>query len=126
MPSCCITFMDVRQERRPVMTRTARRDTPRGQEPSRGEQGWLPVAPFRRALGNRAAVLLEFEKRGLLCARLRDPLFAAKLEHIAPQVALAVDLDEVEAGHDLSPPVRQDGDRQRSPGHGKRSPRPRW
>jgi hypothetical protein len=68
----------------------------------------LLITTRRRAIRDRTAFLLELEQRRLLRPRVRRLLLAAKLEDVAPQMALAVDLDEPETGHDvqLSPRAR--------------------
>ena len=67
---------------------------------SLGEQRWLAVAVCNGALPDWAAVLLKLEERKLLPARMDALLLATKLEHIAPEIAPAIDVDESEASHD--------------------------
>ncbi len=55
--------------------------------------GFLIVAR-RRSLGKGPAVVLEFEKGGLLCSGVGLLLLAAKLQDVASEVALAVNLDD--------------------------------
>jgi hypothetical protein len=53
--------------------------------------------------GLSAAVILQLEQRWLLRARMGFLLLAAKFQHLAPEMALAVDLDELESDHDRQP-----------------------
>ena len=58
------------------------------------EKQRLQVAAGCGAFRHWAAVFLELEQGGLLHPRTGSQLLAAKLQDIAPEMALAVNLDE--------------------------------
>ena len=64
------------------------------------EEGGFVGAARCGALGARPMVGPEFEQRRLLCPGVRVPLLAAKLQQLAPEIALAVELDEFRVRHD--------------------------
>jgi hypothetical protein len=58
------------------------------------------------ALGYRAAILLQFEQDRLFNSCRRRQLLAAALQKLAPDEALAVDVDEFRCGQKSPPPLR--------------------
>jgi len=65
----------------------------------KGEERRFEVAPGRCSIGERSPVLVQLEQRELNRVRAGLLLLAPKLQHVPPQEALAVDLDEFRIAH---------------------------
>src|SRR6516162_9369273 len=70
------------------------------------EQARLAVASGGGALRYRAGILFHLEQNRLLDFSRCRQLLTAALQKVAPDKALAVDLDEFRCGHKSPPPPR--------------------
>jgi hypothetical protein len=64
-----------------------------------GEKGRLPVAACRCAVGRRTVIVTKLEKGGLLDQPRGGALLFPQPQNLAPEVWLAVDLDEARRDH---------------------------